>query len=130
LDYVADTHALYWQLAKPERLGADARRVLEEAQQGRWRIGAPAIVAAELLWLATKQRCEAEIDELLTTIARGTTQFVALDFRFDRVAGLRKLASVPEMHDRLIVDAALQHGVPLLTRDPAILASGLVSVVW
>ncbi len=129
-DYVADTHALYFEFAEPARLGERARRVLNEARGGRWRIGVPAIVAAELLWLAAKQGREADIESLLTTIAGGHTQYVPLDFVFAQVPGLGRLASVPEMHDRMIVDAALRLGVPLLTRDHEITASGVVSVIW
>lgn len=129
-DYVADTHALYFDFADPARLGDRARQVLDEARGGRWRIGVPAIVAAELLWLAAKQGREADIESLVIAIGRGRTQFVPLDFAFARVPGLRRLAPVPEMHDRIIVDAALRLGVPLLTRDHEITASGVVTVIW
>jgi PIN domain nuclease of toxin-antitoxin system len=34
------------------------------------------------------------------------------------------------MHDRLIVAEAIARGLPLITRDQTITASGLVKTVW
>ena len=38
--------------------------------------------------------------------------------------------SVSEMHDRIIVGVARRLGVPLLTADRNITASGLIEIVW
>ncbi len=37
---------------------------------------------------------------------------------------------IPDIFDRLIVAEAILRGLPLLTRDTVIRASGLVAVVW
>jgi hypothetical protein len=39
-------------------------------------------------------------------------------------------AAVPEMHDRMIVGLARRLGARCISRDPLIVNSGLVSVVW
>jgi PIN domain nuclease of toxin-antitoxin system len=37
---------------------------------------------------------------------------------------------IPDIFDRLIVTEAISRGLPLLTRDTMIRASGLVAVIW
>ncbi len=48
----------------------------------------------------------------------------------DIAVGIQSLTSLPDIHDRLIVAEALEFGATLITRDQAIAASSLVSVVW
>jgi len=38
--------------------------------------------------------------------------------------------SIPDIFDRLIVAETISRGVPLVTRDPVIRQSGLVSTIW
>jgi PIN domain nuclease of toxin-antitoxin system len=38
--------------------------------------------------------------------------------------------AIPDIFDRLVVAEARRLGLPLITRDATIKASGLVSVVW
>jgi hypothetical protein len=54
-DYVTDTHALFWYLADDSRLGDEANRAFEEAEQGHALIYVPAIVLAEMYYLMAKQ---------------------------------------------------------------------------
>ena len=51
-------------------------------------------------------------------------------FVADHVLGFERDASVPEMHDRIIVGLAHRLGAPLLTMDPQIVASERVPIVW
>jgi PIN domain nuclease of toxin-antitoxin system len=43
---------------------------------------------------------------------------------------MRNLTAIPEMHDRIIVAAAIEHEATLITFDKTIRESGLVDVVW
>ena len=43
---------------------------------------------------------------------------------------LRNLTAIPEMHDRIIVAAAIEYGAALITFDRTITESGLVKVIW
>jgi PIN domain nuclease of toxin-antitoxin system len=46
------------------------------------------------------------------------------------VISSRTLTAIPDIFDRLIVAEALQLGLPLITSDSVIRASGLVNVIW
>lgn len=41
-----------------------------------------------------------------------------------------RFSAIPDIFDRLIVAEAVQRRLPLLTRDPAIRESQLVTTVW
>ncbi|GAB4453282.1 MAG: hypothetical protein OHK0041_17060 [Anaerolineales bacterium] len=43
---------------------------------------------------------------------------------------LRDLTAIPEMHDRIIVAAAIEYEAALITFDKTITASGLVKVIY
>lgn len=53
-----------------------------------------------------------------------------VDFRAADVLRFDALVAIPEMHDRIIAGVAYAMNVPLLTRDPAIIDSKLVQVIW
>lgn len=46
------------------------------------------------------------------------------------VLKIPNLASIPEMHDRLIVAETLRRGATLITKDKHIITSGVVTVIW
>jgi PIN domain nuclease of toxin-antitoxin system len=48
----------------------------------------------------------------------------------ERTLDCLHLAAIPEMHDRLIVAEAIAQGAILITRDEAIMTSGVTAVVW
>jgi len=53
-----------------------------------------------------------------------------VDFDYESALQLRDLSAIPEMHDRIIVAAAIEYDAVLITFDKTITASGLVEVVW
>jgi PIN domain nuclease of toxin-antitoxin system len=127
--YVTDTHALYWYLINSPRLSATANATFDEADSGRALVYVPAIVIAELFYLNKK------LGEPLNFAAtflqlQQSSQFVLLPFEPADVLDFDAHAAVPEMHDRMIVGAALRLGVPCLTHDSQIVNSGLVKTIW
>jgi len=127
--YVADTHALFWYLTASPKLGANARRAFDEALAGRAEIFIPTIVLAELYWLNQKLGRPLVIADELRRL-RSAGQFSFVPFMPDDVLDLDADAAVPEMHDRMIAGVARRMGVPCLTRDASIVASGIVPIVW
>lgn len=127
--YVADTHALYWHLAMPERLGASARLAFEESERGEAIILLPAIVLAELCWILEKQGRGNSFPGVFDALARAR-HFGFLDLRCEDLREFPSDAAVPEMHDRLIVGEARRHGAVLLTKDEEIVSSSRVPVAW
>ncbi|GMV34049.1 MAG: hypothetical protein AMXMBFR60_18780 [Chloroflexota bacterium] len=51
-------------------------------------------------------------------------------FDYETALKLRGLTAIPEMHDRIIVAAAIEYRAKLITFDKAITASGLVDIIW
>jgi PIN domain nuclease of toxin-antitoxin system len=49
---------------------------------------------------------------------------------WEMVLRIQTLTALPDIHDRLIVAAALEVGASIITRDQAITKSGLAPVVW
>jgi PIN domain nuclease of toxin-antitoxin system len=128
-DYVTDTHALYWYLTASPKLGANARVAFLTGEQGQARIYVPSIVLAELYYLNAKYNHPLEFAQeyqKLTTAG----QFHFVDFRAADVLHFDILATIQEMHDRIIAGVAYAMSLTLLTRDTAIVESRVVQTIW
>jgi PIN domain nuclease of toxin-antitoxin system len=124
--FIADTHALAWFVSRDRRLGAKARTVLRDPNV---RLIIPAIVLAEIKYLAHKGRLTQTLDEVLRVInsdPRCTIYPIDLSVVNKAPLGL-------DIHDSLIVGTALVQReaiTGILTRDEAITSSGLVPTTW
>jgi PIN domain nuclease of toxin-antitoxin system len=127
--YVTDTHSLYWYLINSPRLSAQANAAFDEADNGAARIIVPAIVLAELYFLNKKQGFPLDTSAVIAELTR-SAQFEVLSFAGQDVLDFDADAAVPEMHDRIIVGVARRLGVPCITCDSQIIASGSVAIVW
>lgn len=127
--YVTDTHSLFWYLTNSSMLGPNASSAFDEADNGAALIYVPAIVLAELYYLNEKFGRPVDFAAEYRRIISGS-QFVLLPFMPEEVLGFDLDRAVAEMHDRMIVGAARRLGIPCLTKDAEIAASGLVAIVW
>lgn len=133
MDHVADTHAIVWHLFAPSRLGQAALAVLADATSGNGRIYIPAVVVAEMIMVIEKKRLPGITMnqlEIELSLMKRSACYEFLPLFPDLVISSRRLTAVPDIFDRLVVAEAVQLGLPLLTSDSVIRASGLVSVVW
>jgi predicted nucleic acid-binding protein len=128
-DCVSDTHALYYYLTAGPRLGENARAALLAADQGQAIVYIPSIVIAELYYLNIKLGQPLDFAQELHKLA-AAGQFWFVDFKATDVLRFDALSAIPEMHDRIVVGVAHALGLPLLTRDQAILNSGVVQTIW
>lgn len=64
------------------------------------------------------------------SLRQGRQNYELLPLLPDLVRGSRTLTAIPDIFDRLIVAEARRLGLPLISRDPIIRASGLVNLVW
>ena len=124
-----DTHALVWYLVRPARLGRRALRILREADAGRAEILIPAITVIELTLLQEAGRKvpgAPQVGALLN--AQPSFKLQPLDMK----QGLEfvLLAALRDPFDRMIVAAARNAEVPLLTADETIQAAALVETIW
>ena len=124
--FIVDTHAVAWFVSRDPRLSDKARTILRDPNV---RLIIPAIVLAEIKYLAHKGRLTKSLDEVLRVIGsdpRCTIYPVDLS-----VIGKAPLAL--DIHDSLIVGTALVQRdaiTGILTRDEAITSSGLVPTLW
>lgn len=112
-----DTHVVHWWSAEPKRVSAPARKALEDADE----LVLAAISWYELAWLARHERIAVTVpirswlDGLASQLRTlGVTPAIA-----DTAVGLP--TSFPgDPADRLIYATAIEHGLPLVTKDRAI----------
>jgi PIN domain nuclease of toxin-antitoxin system len=133
VNYVTDAHALLWHLYWPPRLGRAAQQVFSDADAGKACIHVPAVVVAEVVMVVQKGRLPgASLDHLLPHLrAMAESHNYPLSSLLpETVIASHVYTSIPDIFDRLIVAEAISRGLPLLTRDPVIVQSGLVSTVW
>ena len=109
-----DSHVVHWWSAEPDRLSADASRVLADADE----LAVASITWFELAWLAARGRIVVTLPvrswlEGLSAEVRtvGTTPAVAS-------TAVSLPASFPgDPADRLIYATAIEHGWQLVTKD-------------
>ena len=129
---ILDAHSLIWYIGKNPRLGANARFVMNDRAS---RLFLPIIALAEACHVVARDRTAIpSVADLLADVdADPRITIVPLDRAILDIS--LSLASVGEMHDRLIVATTLWlagsgESVALLTCDGNITASGLVPIIW
>lgn len=129
MNYLADTVTIVHYLRRPTKVGAESRRILRDADQGRHHILISAISLMEILYLAEAKRITLSLGNLLTTIARSANySIVPVDSRI--VEAAVEIDDVPELHDRILAATAVVYDVPILTPDRMMMASRHVRAVW
>jgi PIN domain nuclease of toxin-antitoxin system len=129
---VADTHALLWHLTHDERLSRVARNVFSQIDNGESVLIIPAVVLAELFMVVEKSRIALTPSEFRTKVSEwhGADNIHLTSLTPELVIQSAQLSSVPDIFDRLLVAETQVLGIPLITRDPVIISSQLVTVIW
>lgn len=133
MNYITDAHALLWHLYWPQRLGRAAQRVFSDADAGQICIHVPAVVVAEALMVVQKGRLPgASLDHLLPHLRAmaASDNYPLSPLLPETVIASHQYTIIPDIFDRLIVTETISRGVPLVTRDPIIRQSVLVSTIW
>jgi len=129
---VVDTHAIVWYLSGDSRLSRRAAELLDATIQAGDLIHIPAICLVELTYLVEKQRLPAAARERLIQ-ALDDPNAPCLLAPLDRtvVDALQAVSrnDVPDLPDRIVAATALALGVPLISRDAKIAASG-IETIW
>ncbi len=97
--YVVDTHTLVWHLTLDKRLGAQARRILDDESS---LLIVPSIVLAEAKYIADHKRIPLTFQEILdqVTTAPNVTIFPLDEFVINHLPEM-------EIHDGIIVATGL-----------------------
>lgn len=131
--YVLDTHTWIWQLFNPKKLGENVYHILEAADRNEVQILIPAVVLAEISMIAQKKRVTGFHSEHLSLLVSTVHQHPAYSFSVlnsDLIMASQHFEAIPDIFDRLVATEAAHLGATLLTRDPVIIQSNLVSVLW
>jgi PIN domain nuclease of toxin-antitoxin system len=123
-----DTHSLIWYLIKAPTLSARARAAIEPVFLEKREAILPTLVLAEMQTVIAKHRMSVDLAAFIESIPGTGCRIVP----FDEVV-LRRYLSLRarlDIFDRIIVATALVYNAPLVTRDPMIVASATVPVVW
>jgi len=128
---VADTHALLFHAAGGGRLGSKAAAHFAATERGHALTYVPAVVVWEVSLLARAVRINlhrpvrAFFDDLFSNPA-----YQFLDLSFTQVADADERRFTRDPFDALIVAAARDLSLPLITRDSVIRGAGVVEVIW
>lgn len=129
---IADAHALLWFLEGNPKLGNEAREWMSDASSG---IVVPAIALAEVCRVVEKGRSTIpSVRDLIETI-RADARVVVEPVDLDLIERCIDLTTVSEIHDRLILAAAIRRheanaSTVLLTADASIRSSDAVPMIW
>jgi len=129
---VADTHALIWYLFGDRRIGPLAHSTIHDAETHGNHIAISSITLIEIVFLSERGKIDsATFARTLAETHRADAWLVEvpLDEQIARAMQAINRHATPEMPDRVIAATALHLGVPVISRDPAIHASGL-TVIW
>jgi PIN domain nuclease of toxin-antitoxin system len=128
---VTDTHALVFHAAGGGRLGPRAAAIFARCERREAIVYVPAVVMWECSLLARVSRIDlrrslrAFFDDLFSNPA-----FQPLDVTPEQIFAADDLTFARDPFDALICASAQTLGVPLITRDAQIRASGAVKVIW
>lgn len=123
LDYVTDTHSLIWYFTEDTRLSKKALKIFEYSIKAGL-IVVPAVVLAEIMFIAKKGKVTLTFEETLNKIEElENFEIAPLDIAILKIAN--KIEGDLEMHDRLIIATALYFNATLITKDIRIKEAGI-----
>ena len=128
MEYLADTVTIIRYFSGDGKIGAQALKIMDEADEGQHVILVSALTLAEILYLSEKNRIGIGFEESLEIINNAENYQIA-----DLTPTIVKEAhsfSFPDIFDRLIIATARCLGAPIVTCDERIKSAGLVQVVW
>lgn len=131
-NYVTDTHPLIWHLTGDERLSGRVRQIFDETDRGRHTIWIPSIVLVEILYISEKKGVLPARGSAFFDVLAEAPNYVVDPLDWQTLASMQSIprTAIKDMPDRIVAATSLKLSFPLITIDPIIASSGLVSVLW
>jgi len=129
---VLDTHTLVWYVTADPRLSGKAFAALSEAAKSGDPLYIPPICIVECIYLVEKGRIPASaLDRILAAIANPAKALKIAPFDLHVSDAVYRIPRpiVPDLPDSVVAGTALALGLPLVSRDGKIRASG-IETVW
>lgn len=129
---VLDTHALVWFISNPEKLSANAKKIIDQEIK-KQEILVSSISVWEIYMLIKKERIKLTMDPDIWIEKIESLPFIRFVSVDNRIAS--KSVNLPEpLHDdpadRIIIATALEFGATLITKDKRILRYSHVQSLW
>lgn len=133
---IADSHSLLYYLFTPDRLSEPAFEALGNAENGDGLVVSAATLGD--LWYSSHKIGKRALTPGAFEALHGTVldpenegfEVAAVDAATMARLMSFPLSMLPDPWDRMIVATALHLGVPLVTKDRAITATGVVETIW
>lgn len=128
---VADTHALLYHAGRARTLGPRAAAHFQSADEGTALIYVPMAVLIEVTLLSRSGKIKLRVSPARFFEALfANAAYQPVDLSQEQVFAAEALRFNHDPWDALIVAAAQVLGLPLITRDTAIVSSRAVRVIW
>ena len=127
-NFVADTMALILRLEK-RKLNRKVKTIFEGAENEDGGIIIPAMVLAEVGYLAERGKIETNLEDVKKYCAKYKS-IVIEPITEEVIEKAFEIDDIPELHDRIIAGTTLVKGFALITNDPIISSSRFVEVIW
>ncbi len=128
-DYITDTDALIEYLAGSPQLGPEARAAFDAAVTGEADIHIPALVLVELLVLSLRHPGALNLNRIVASL-QTSPGFHFTPLSPEVILRTQALTDLQFLHDRVLVAQALEEGLIIITRNPAIADSAFVPTTW
>jgi PIN domain nuclease of toxin-antitoxin system len=129
---IADTHAVIWFLAGDSRLSSSAKSFMNTTANNGDEIAVSAITLIEMVYLIEKGRIPPQrFSQLAEELGDPDSMFIELpiDLNIARALSRVDVGQVPDMPDRIVAATAVQHNIPVISRDGKIRLSS-VKTIW
>lgn len=105
------------------------KSIFNSAENGEVKLNIPAIVLAEVGYLAERKRIETTLADINTIVEKHSNiRIIPLDSEI--VNSAFKITDIPELHDRLISATAMLMNQELITNDKVIIDSKFIKTIW
>jgi PIN domain nuclease of toxin-antitoxin system len=132
MSVLLDTHSVLWYLENSEELSSVARATIETAIRDAYALRVSVISLIETIYLVEKQRLPTiALERLRGALADANSGLLIAPVDAGVADALENIPrdAVPDMPDRIIGATALRLGLPLVTCDRRLLATG-IRTIW